>query len=90
AQGLASLAQEDPSFRVETDRETGETLAWGMGELHLEVMVEWLRSEWKLDIGIGAPRVAYQETPQRAVEGVVGRLVKQTGGQGQFAHVVLD
>jgi len=90
AQGLASLAQEDPSFRVETDRETGETLAWGMGELHLEVMVERLRSEWKLDIGIGAPRVAYQETPQRAVEGVVGRLVKQTGGQGQFAHVVLD
>ncbi|MGO4625483.1 elongation factor G [Stenotrophomonas sp. 2YAF26] len=90
AQGLASLAQEDPSFRVETDRDTGETLAWGMGELHLEVMVERLRSEWKLDIGIGAPRVAYQETPQRAVEGVVGRLVKQTGGQGQFAHVVLD
>ena len=90
AQGLASLAQEDPSFRVETDRETGETLAWGMGELHLEVMVERLRSEWKLDIGIGAPRVAYQETPQRAVQGIVGRLVKQTGGQGQFAHVVLD
>ncbi len=90
AQGLASLAQEDPSFRVETDRDTAETLVWGMGELHLEVMVERLRSEWKVDVGVGAPRVAYQETPLRAMTGVVGRLVKQTGGQGQFAHVVLD
>jgi predicted membrane GTPase involved in stress response len=61
-----------------------------MGELHLEVMVERLRSEWKVDVGVGAPRVAYQETPMRAMTGVVGRLVKQTGGQGQFAHVVLD
>ncbi|MCR1003907.1 MAG: EF-Tu/IF-2/RF-3 family GTPase, partial [Stenotrophomonas maltophilia] len=90
AQGLASLAQEDPSFRVETDRDTAETLVWGMGELHLEVMVERLRSEWNVDVGVGAPRVAYQETPMRAMTGVVGRLVKQTGGQGQFAHVVLD
>lgn len=90
AQGLASLAQEDPSFRVETDRDTAETLVWGMGELHLEVMVERLRSEWKVDVGVGAPRVAYQETPTRTMNGVVGRLVKQTGGQGQFAHVVLD
>ena len=90
AQGLASLAQEDPSFRVETDRDSGETLIWGMGELHLEVMVERLRSEWKIAVGTGSPRVAYQETPSRAVAGVVGRVVKQSGGQGQFAHVVLD
>ncbi|KAF1017147.1 MAG: Elongation factor G [Stenotrophomonas maltophilia] len=90
SQGLASLAQEDPSFRVETDKDTGETLAWGMGELHLEVMVERLRSEWKVDVSVGAPRVAYQETPLRAASGVVGRVAKQTGGQGQFAHVVLD
>ncbi|WP_313178543.1 elongation factor G [Stenotrophomonas sp.] len=90
AQGLASLAQEDPSFKVETERDSGETLVWGMGELHLEVMVERLRSEWKVDVGVGAPRVAYQETPLRAVSGVVGRVSKQNGGQGQFAHVVLD
>ncbi|AWH21485.1 elongation factor G [Stenotrophomonas sp. ZAC14D2_NAIMI4_6] len=90
AQGLASLAQEDPSFRVETDRNSGETLVWGMGELHLEVMVERLRSEWKVDVGVGSPRVAYQETPIKAVSGVVGRVSKQNGGQGQFAHVVLD
>ncbi|WP_312709392.1 elongation factor G [Stenotrophomonas sp.] len=90
AQGLASLAQEDPSFRVETDRDSGETLVWGMGELHLEVMVERLRSEWKVDVGVGSPRVAYQETPVRPVSGVVGRVSKQNGGQGQFAHVVLD
>ncbi|AWH25360.1 elongation factor G [Stenotrophomonas sp. YAU14D1_LEIMI4_1] len=90
AQGLASLAQEDPSFRVETDRDSGETLVWGMGELHLEVMVERLRSEWKVDVGVGSPRVAYHETPIKAVSGVVGRVSKQNGGQGQFAHVVLD
>jgi len=90
AQGLASLAQEDPSFKVETERDSGETLVWGMGELHLEVIVERLRSEWKVDVGVGAPRVAYQETPLRAVSGVVGRVSKQNGGQGQFAHVVLD
>ena len=70
AQGLASLAQEDPTFRVETDRDTAETLVWGMGELHLEVMVERLRSEWNVDVGVGAPRVAYQETPMRAMTGV--------------------
>ncbi|SEK38926.1 elongation factor G [Pseudoxanthomonas sp. GM95] len=89
-QGLAQLAQEDPSFRVGSDPETGETLVWGMGELHLEVMVERLRSEWKVDVRTGSPRVAYQETPQEISRGVEGRLSKQTGGHGQFARVVLD
>ena len=89
-QGLAQLAQEDPSFRVGSDPDTGETLVWGMGELHLEVMVERLRSEWKVDVRIGSPRVAYQETPKVALHGVEGRLSKQTGGHGQFARVVLD
>jgi len=89
-QGLAQLAQEDPSLRVGSDAETGETLVWGMGELHLEVMVERLRSEWKLDVRSGAPRVAYQETPRIARHGVEGKLSKQTGGHGQFARVVLD
>ncbi len=89
AQGLAQLAQEDPSFRVGSDPDSGETLIWGMGELHLEVMVERLRSEWRVDVRTGSPRVAYQETPRAAVAAVEGRLAKQTGGHGQFARVVL-
>jgi elongation factor G len=89
-QGLASLAQEDPSFRVDTDSETGETLVWGMGELHLDVMVERLRSEWNVDVRTGSPRVAYQETPRMDVRGVEGKLSKQNGGIGQFARVVID
>jgi elongation factor G len=90
SQGLASLAQEDPSFRIDTDADTGETLVWGMGELHLEVMVERLRTEWNVNVRTGAPRVAYQETPARAVSGVEGKVVKQTGGSGQFARVLID
>ncbi|MGO4778744.1 elongation factor G, partial [Lysobacter sp. 2RAB21] len=89
-QGLASLAQEDPSFRVGTDSETGETLVWGMGELHLDVMVERLRQEWNVEVRTGSPRVAYQETPSRAVRGIEGKLSKQNGGTGQFARVVID
>ncbi|QWF15719.1 elongation factor G [Lysobacter capsici] len=89
-QGLASLAQEDPSFRVGTDPETGETLVWGMGELHLDVMVERLREGWGVDVRTGSPRVAYQETPSAAVAGIEGRVVKRNGGQGQFARVTID
>ncbi|SFW43921.1 elongation factor G [Luteibacter sp. UNCMF366Tsu5.1] len=88
--GLARLAQEDPSFRVGTDPETGETLVWGMGELHLEVMVERLRREWGVQVRTGSPRVAYQETPASASGPVEGKLAKQTGGSGQFARVVLS
>jgi len=88
--GLARLAQEDPSFRVGTDPDTGETLVWGMGELHLEVMVERLRREWGVTVRTGSPRVAYQETPARASGPVEGKLAKQTGGSGQFARVVLS
>lgn len=89
-QGLASLAQEDPSFRVGTDPDTGETLVWGMGELHLDVMVERLRSEWNVDVRTGSPRVAYQETPRADVQHVEGKVSRQNGGVGQFARVVLD
>lgn len=89
-QGLARLAQEDPSFRVDTDADTGETLVWGMGELHLEVMVERLRADWHVDVRTGAPRVAHQETPRAAVSGVEGKVSKQNGGVGQFARVVID
>jgi elongation factor G len=89
-QGLAALAQEDPSFRVEADPDTGETLVWGMGELHLEVMVERLRNDWNVDVRTGTPRVAYQETPRAAIRGVEGKLVKRSGGPGQFARVIVD
>ncbi|WP_036137722.1 elongation factor G [Luteibacter sp. 9135] len=88
--GLARLAQEDPSFRVGTDPETGETLVWGMGELHLEVTVERLRREWGVPVRTGFPRVAYQETPAKASGPVEGKLAKQTGGSGQYARVVLS
>ncbi|MBB3226036.1 elongation factor G [Luteibacter sp. Sphag1AF] len=88
--GLARLAQEDPSFRVSTDPDTGETLVWGMGELHLDVMVERLRREWDVAVRTGSPRVAYQETPARDSGAVEGKVAKQTGGSGQFARVVLS
>jgi len=89
-QGLAALAQEDPSFRVEADPDTGETLAWGMGELHLEVMVERLRNEWRVGVATGAPSVAYLETPAGSIDGVEGRIANQRGGPGQFAVVRID
>ena len=89
-QGLAALAQEDPSFRVEADDETGETLVWGMGELHLETKVERLRDDWNVEVRTGTPRVAYQETPRAALQGVEGKVVKRNGGLGQFARVVVD
>jgi elongation factor G len=90
AQGLSALAQEDPSFRVESDPDTGETLVWGMGELHLEVMVERLRNDWNVEVRTGMPRVAHQETPRAAIIGVEGKLVKRSGGPGQFARVIVD
>ncbi|MCT9139196.1 elongation factor G [Streptomyces violarus] len=90
ASGLARLTEEDPSLAVRTDPETGQTVLSGMGELHLEVAVEKLRRELGLDVNIGRPRVSYRETVGRGVSGLVFRHVKQDGGAGQFAHVVLD
>jgi elongation factor G len=90
ATALARLAEEDPSLVVRTDPETGQTLLSGMGELHLEVAVEKVRREHGLEVGVGRPRVAYRETVARGVSGLVYRHVKQDGGAGQFAHVVLD
>jgi elongation factor G len=87
--GLARLTLEDPSFTVSVDAETGETLLWGMGELHLEIKVETLKRDYGVTVRTGTPRVAYQETPARAVGPVEGLLKKQTGGQGQFALVRL-
>ncbi|AGM06762.1 elongation factor G [Amycolatopsis keratiniphila] len=87
---LARLVEEDPSLLVRTDRETGQTLLSGMGELHLEVAVEKIRRDHGLDVGVGRPRVAYRETVARGVSGFVHRHVKQDGGAGQFAHIVID
>ncbi|MXM65584.1 elongation factor G [Streptomyces sp. HUCO-GS316] len=87
---LARLAEEDPSLVVRTDPETGQTLLSGMGELHLEVAVEKLRRAHGLEVNVGRPRVTYRETVGRGVSGLVYRHVKQDGGAGQFAHVVLD
>ncbi|MGW7366275.1 elongation factor G [Streptomyces sp. NPDC054841] len=87
---LARLVEEDPSLAVRTDPETGQTVLSGMGELHLEVAVEKIRRAQGLDVGVGRPQVAYRETVARGVSGLVYRHVKQDGGAGQFAHVVLD
>ncbi|GAA4188075.1 elongation factor G [Streptosporangium oxazolinicum] len=90
ASALARLAEEDPSLVVRTDPETGQTVLSGMGELHLEVAVEKIRRTHGLDVGVGRPQVAYRETVGRGVSGLLYRHVKQDGGAGQFAHVVLD
>ncbi|MEU8384266.1 elongation factor G [Streptosporangium sp. NPDC048865] len=90
ASALARLVEEDPSLAVRTDPETGQTVLSGMGELHLEVAVEKIRRTHGLEVGVGRPQVAYRETVVRGVSGLLYRHVKQDGGAGQFAHVVLD
>ena len=87
---LARLAEEDPTFQVQTDDETGQTLIHGMGELHLEVIVERMLREFKVDANVGKPQVAYRETIRKAVTKVHGRFVRQTGGRGQYGHVVIN
>jgi elongation factor G len=89
-EALRRLAEEDPTFQVRVDDETGQTLIYGMGELHLEVIVERMRREFNVGAVVGRPQVAYRETITRRVEGVVGRFIRQTGGRGQYGHVVLD
>jgi elongation factor G len=85
---LNRLAQEDPSFRVRTDEETGQTIISGMGELHLEILVDRMRREFNVEANVGAPQVAYREAIRKAVE-VEGKFVKQSGGKGQYGHVWL-
>jgi elongation factor G len=87
---LYSLSEEDPTFRVRTDDETGQTVISGMGELHLEVLVDRMLREFSVDATVGKPQVAYRETITKPVKNVVYRHVKQTGGAGQFAHVVVS
>jgi elongation factor G len=87
---LARLAEEDPTFQVESDEETGQTLIHGMGELHLEVIVDRLLREFSVDANVGRPQVAYRETIREPVQKVEGRFVRQTGGRGQYGHAVIN
>src|SRR5205814_3979583 len=86
---LARLAEEDPTFRVHTDQESGQTIISGMGELHLEVLVDRMLREFRVAANVGKPRVAYRETITRKVR-QEERYIRQTGGRGQYGHVVLD
>ncbi len=84
-EALAKLAEEDPTFRAHTDQETGQTIIAGMGELHLEIIVDRLLREFKVEANVGAPQVAYKETLTKAVD-VDSKYAKQSGGRGQYGH----
>ena len=88
--GLAKLAEEDPTFQVHTDQETGQTIIAGMGELHLEIIVDRLKREFNVDCNVGKPQVAYRETAGKAVSHAEGKFVRQSGGRGQYGHAVID
>jgi elongation factor G len=90
SRALQALSEEDPTFQVHSDEETGQTVIGGMGELHLEVLVDRMLREFKVDANVGKPQVAYRETIKNAVQKVETRYVRQTGGRGQYGHVVLD
>ncbi|MFA6001839.1 MAG: elongation factor G [Thermoleophilia bacterium] len=87
---LHKLAEEDPTFQVRTDEETGQTVISGMGELHLEIIVDRLLREFKVDANVGKPQVAYRETVRKPVDKVIGKFVRQSGGRGQYGHVVIN
>ena len=86
---LGRLAQEDPSFRVRTDEESGQTIISGMGELHLEIIVDRMKREFGVEANVGKPQVAYRETIRKPVQDIEGKFVRQSGGKGQYGHVVL-
>ena len=90
SEALAKLAEEDPTFRVSSDEETGQTLISGMGELHLEIIVDRLQREFKVNANVGRPQVAYRETIRIPVNKVEGKFVRQSGGRGQYGHVVVN
>src|SRR4051812_47204034 len=88
--GLQRLSEEDPTFRVRSDEETGQTLIAGMGELHLEIIVDRLKREFNVDANVGRPQVAYRETFGKRVEKIEGKFVRQTGGRGQYGHAGIN
>ena len=90
SRALQALSEEDPTFQVHSDEETGQTVIGGMGELHLEVLVDRMLREFKVDANVGKPQVAYRETIKNSVRKVEERYIRQTGGRGQYGHVVLD
>ena len=87
---LQKLQEEDPTFRVRSDAETGQTIIAGMGELHLEILVDRMKREFKVEANVGKPQVAFRETIRRKVKDVEGKFIRQSGGKGQYGHVVLD
>src|SRR4029453_19304707 len=88
--GLQRLGEEGPTFRVRTDDETGQTLIAGMGELHLEIIVDRLKREFNVDANVGRPQVAYRETISNTAEKIEGRFFRQTGGRGQYGHAIIN
>ncbi len=87
---LQRLAEEDPTFRIHTDEETGQTIVSGMGELHLDIITDRMKREFKVDANIGEPQVAYRETIKKAVQNVEAKFIRQTGGRGQYGHVIIN
>jgi elongation factor G len=87
---LQKLAEEDPTFKVRSDQETGQTVIAGMGELHLEIIVERMKREFKVEANVGRPQVAYRETIKKKVSDIEGKFIRQSGGKGQYGHVVID
>jgi len=87
---LQKLSEEDPTFRVRSDPETGQTIIAGMGELHLEIIVDRMMREFKVDANVGRPQVAYRETIKKRVEKIEGKFIRQSGGKGQYGHVVIN
>ncbi|AUT02854.1 elongation factor G [Nostoc sp. CENA543] len=90
SKALQSLSEEDPTFRVSVDPETNQTVIAGMGELHLEILVDRMLREFKVEANVGAPQVAYRETIRKAVNRIEGKFIRQSGGKGQYGHVVID
>jgi len=90
ATALQKLQEEDPTFRVRSDQETGQTIIAGMGELHLEILVDRMKREFKVEANVGAPQVAFRETITRRVADVEGKFIRQSGGKGQYGHVVIN
>ena len=90
SKGLQKLGEEDPTFKVSTDDETGQTIISGMGELHLDILVDRLKREFKVKANIGQPMVAYREAITKSVNDVNTKFVRQSGGRGQYGHVVIN